>query len=122
MHVVNSHIDAHPDYDDEDRPAKTQGDLDDEPDNTLDDDGYPKWVTSGGRIPEAVLRQYVIYARKYAQPELRPSEESRLTDFYAKLRDATRRNGGTAMTVRHFESIMRMSIANAKIRLSRFAE
>lgn len=99
-----------------------RGDTSDEPDWTLDGDGYPKWIQGSGRIPDAVLRQYIIYARKYCQPELRSQDEERLTTFYSKLREATSRNGGLPMTVRHLESIMRMATANAKMRLARYAE
>eukprot|EP01054_Gregarina_sp_Poly1_P005994 Gregarina_sp_Poly_1__5993@NODE_3157_length_1329_cov_167_853407_g388_i2_p1_GENE_NODE_3157_length_1329_cov_167_853407_g388_i2NODE_3157_length_1329_cov_167_853407_g388_i2_p1_ORF_typecomplete_len334_score41_21MCM/PF00493_23/1_1e31MCM_lid/PF17855_1/3_8e20_NODE_3157_length_1329_cov_167_853407_g388_i21271128 len=122
-HVLNSHIDAHPDADerahDEGRPTPV---IRDEPDMSLDESGFPKWIQGKGRIPEEVLRQYIIYARRYCRPELRPNGHKRLVDFYSKMRHALSSAGGTLITTRHFESILRMATANAKIRLARFVE
>eukprot|EP01056_Protomagalhaensia_sp_Gyna25_P005457 Protomagalhaensia_sp_Gyna_25__5456@NODE_717_length_2785_cov_3_345594_g559_i0_p1_GENE_NODE_717_length_2785_cov_3_345594_g559_i0NODE_717_length_2785_cov_3_345594_g559_i0_p1_ORF_typecomplete_len449_score69_32MCM/PF00493_23/2_9e86MCM_lid/PF17855_1/5_5e20Mg_chelatase/PF01078_21/2_5e09Sigma54_activat/PF00158_26/6_4e06Sigma54_activat/PF00158_26/6_2e03AAA_5/PF07728_14/6_5e06AAA_3/PF07726_11/4_5e05Sigma54_activ_2/PF14532_6/0_0028AAA_22/PF13401_6/0_14AAA_22/PF13401_6/3_5e02NACHT/PF05729_12/0_23RuvB_N/PF05 len=127
-HVLGSHIDAHPDADDRASTSTVfgnpfQGDnFKDEPDETLDENGFPKWIQGKSRIPETVLRQYIIYARRYCRPELRPNGHKRLVDFYAKMRSALGQSGGTLITARQFESILRMSAANAKIRLSRFVE
>lgn len=35
----------------------------DNPDVTLDDEGFPNWVHGTSRIPDDVLRAYIIYAR-----------------------------------------------------------
>eukprot|EP01053_Blabericola_migrator_P010656 Blabericola_migrator_1__10655@NODE_607_length_7343_cov_208_169736_g440_i0_p1_GENE_NODE_607_length_7343_cov_208_169736_g440_i0NODE_607_length_7343_cov_208_169736_g440_i0_p1_ORF_typecomplete_len974_score216_94MCM/PF00493_23/2_5e97MCM_OB/PF17207_3/5_2e27MCM_lid/PF17855_1/1_2e18Mg_chelatase/PF01078_21/2_3e09MCM_N/PF14551_6/9_7e08MCM2_N/PF12619_8/4_5e02MCM2_N/PF12619_8/1_1e07MCM2_N/PF12619_8/2_9e03Sigma54_activat/PF00158_26/9_3e06AAA_5/PF07728_14/1_4e05AAA_3/PF07726_11/4_2e05AAA_3/PF07726_11/1_3e03Si len=120
-HVLNSHMDAHPESEETSAPPGEES-RSDEPDETLDENGFPKWVSSRGRIPERVLRQYIIYARRYCRPELRPTGHKRLVDFYAKMRNALGHSGGTLITTRHFESILRMATANAKIRLARFVE
>lgn len=122
-HVLNSHIDAHPDADErvQDQDITIEASTD-EPDTSLDENGFPKWIQGRGRIPEEVLRQYITYARRYCRPELRPNGHKRLVDFYSRMRSALGQSGGTLITTRHFESILRMATANAKIRLARFVE
>lgn len=147
-YVLESHMDAHPDADTrsattlfrysqhQHTPTHTYicffflfsgigeeaGKTSDDPDMSLDEEGFPKWVHGTSRIPESFLRSYIIYARKWCVPEIRTSDQSKLVEFYASLRQATSQSGGLPMTVRHLESIMRMATANAKIRLSRFVE
>uniref|UniRef100_A0A6P6XY16 DNA replication licensing factor Mcm2-like n=1 Tax=Dermatophagoides pteronyssinus TaxID=6956 RepID=A0A6P6XY16_DERPT len=78
----------------------------------------PEWVTNDDPIPDEFLTKYVLFARENCHPKLQASDEARLAKFYSKLRQATAYTGGMSLTVRHLESIIRISIANAKMRLS----
>ncbi|KAL8448429.1 hypothetical protein Emed_003763 [Eimeria media] len=72
-------------------------------------------------INQQLLQKYILYARSHCHPILDPSLPSlsaKLSSFYAKLRKRAAASGGLPLTLRHVESLLRISEANAKMRLS----
>ncbi|KAL8430263.1 hypothetical protein Efla_004107 [Eimeria flavescens] len=72
-------------------------------------------------INQQLLQKYILYARAHCHPVLDPSLpslSSKLSSFYAKLRKRVAASGGLPLTLRHVESLLRISEANAKMRLS----
>ncbi|KAL8427523.1 hypothetical protein ACSSS7_007677 [Eimeria intestinalis] len=72
-------------------------------------------------INQQLLQKYILYARAHCHPILDPSLPSlsaKLSSFYAKLRKRAAASGGLPLTLRHVESLLRISEANAKMRLS----
>ncbi|KAL8273445.1 hypothetical protein Esti_002632 [Eimeria stiedai] len=72
-------------------------------------------------INQQLLQKYILYARAHCHPILDPSLPSlsaKLSSFYAKLRKRAATSGGLPLTLRHVESLLRISEANAKMRLS----
>ena len=102
--VINSHIKSHPD--------KTQK-LED----LLLSDLTRENEIKKESISQNLLRKYIMYARKYIQPKLSDLNKDKITKFYSELRKESDNIGGIPIAVRHFESIIRISEAHAKIHL-----
>eukprot|EP01101_Sappina_pedata_P003049 TRINITY_DN13263_c0_g1_i1.p1 TRINITY_DN13263_c0_g1~~TRINITY_DN13263_c0_g1_i1.p1 ORF type:complete len:306 (-),score=98.31 TRINITY_DN13263_c0_g1_i1:58-924(-) len=70
-------------------------------------------------ISQTMLKKYIMYAKQNCKPKLLNLERARekICRLYADLRRASTIGGGMPMTVRHVESIIRMSEAHAKIHL-----
>lgn len=65
-----------------------------------------------------MLRKYLSYARSRISPIFRSSVESeKIARVYAELRKESLATGGIPMTVRHVESMVRMSEAHARMHL-----
>ncbi|OEH76014.1 DNA replication licensing factor mcm2 [Cyclospora cayetanensis] len=72
-------------------------------------------------INQELLQKYILYARAHCHPVLDcslPALSAKLSSFYAKLRKRAAATGGLPLTLRHVESLLRISEANAKMRLS----
>ncbi|KAF8819402.1 putative Dna replication licensing factor [Cardiosporidium cionae] len=73
-------------------------------------------------IDQDLLRKYIIYARSCCKPNLDELKDKeileKLSNFYSKIRQRAAHSGGLPMTPRHIESMIRISEANAKMRLS----
>jgi DNA replication licensing factor MCM2 len=63
------------------------------------------------------LRKYLRYAKQHVHPRLTEFDTNRITQLYVELREQSARTGGIPITVRHVESIVRMSEAHAKMHL-----
>ncbi|EAN32815.2 MCM2/3/5 family protein [Theileria parva strain Muguga] len=72
-------------------------------------------------LPTEVFKKYVYYARRHVKPviaqEYYSQIEGKLSGVYSRIRQRTF-GGGYPLTLRHIESIIRISEANAKMRLS----
>jgi DNA replication licensing factor MCM2 len=68
-------------------------------------------------IPQALLKKYIIEARAL-RPALAGIDQDKVPRLYAELRREAEISGGIPIAVRHIESIMRMSEAAARMRLS----
>ncbi|BAM40256.1 DNA replication licensing factor [Theileria orientalis strain Shintoku] len=72
-------------------------------------------------VPSDLFKKYVYYARKNVHPTIAQEHynqiEGKLSGVYSKIRQRTF-GGGYPLTLRHIESIIRISEANAKMRLS----
>ncbi|KAE9552844.1 hypothetical protein FO519_003957 [Halicephalobus sp. NKZ332] len=68
-------------------------------------------------IPQNLLRKYIIFARNNIHPKLEEKAMDRLNGVYADLRKEAQSTGSVAITVRHIESMIRMSEAHAKLHL-----
>jgi DNA replication licensing factor MCM2 len=71
-------------------------------------------------IPQDLLRKYILYAREKVQPKLHQMDQDKVSRLYADLRRESLATGSFPITVRHLESIFRLSEAFAKMRLSEF--
>lgn len=63
-----------------------------------------------------LLKKYIAYARKYANPILTDEANEVLKEFYVNTRNAES-EGYPPITARHLESIIRLAEASAKIKL-----
>jgi len=68
-------------------------------------------------IPPSLLRKYVAYARKYAQPVLTPEAAGLIQDFYLNLREKYRSVDSIPITTRQLESMVRLCEARARAEL-----
>lgn len=71
-------------------------------------------------IPQNVLMKYIVYARQKIRPKLHQMDVDKVTKVYADLRKESLITGSFPITVRHLESILRISESFAKMRLSDF--
>eukprot|EP00756_Hemistasia_phaeocysticola_P022148 Hpha_TRINITY_DN15816_c4_g2::TRINITY_DN15816_c4_g2_i1::g.187690::m.187690/K02212/MCM4, CDC54; DNA replication licensing factor MCM4 len=70
------------------------------------------------RISASDLTKYVHYARTQARPHLTPDSKASMVDAYLQLRKARGSRNVVTATVRQLESMIRLSEALAKMRLS----
>ncbi|EGT57247.1 CBN-MCM-2 protein [Caenorhabditis brenneri] len=102
--VVGNHRRLHPNAD------KTEMEEDDAEDK-IDE-------RSGVRlIPQDLLRKYIIYAREKCHPTLGPQHTEKFSSIFAMMRKESMATGSVAITVRHVESMIRLSEAHAKLHL-----
>ncbi|KAI0958277.1 MCM DNA helicase complex subunit [Taiwanofungus camphoratus] len=100
--VVGSHLRSHP---------KFEADKDEiEVGTSLDAD----------IIPQDVLRKYIMYAREKIRPKLYDLDQEKLSRLFADLRRESLATGSFPITVRHLESMIRMSEASAKMALREY--
>lgn len=71
-----------------------------------------------GPIPQELLRNYIFYARTKVRPQLLSLDEDRISALYQQLRKESLATGSFPITVRHLESIIRLSESFARMRLS----
>jgi len=69
------------------------------------------------QISQALLKKYIIYARRYVHPKLNEIDKEKVTQFYADIRRESSVVGGIPIAVRHIESVLRMAEAHAKMHL-----
>ena len=69
-------------------------------------------------IDPAFLRKYIAYARANVHPKLTVEAGERLKDFYLEMRAMSGEDSAVSITVRQYDSLIRMSEASAKVRLS----
>lgn len=75
-------------------------------------------VGDGSQMSQEMLRKYIIYARMHANPAVKEIDLEKISQLYSELRKESFGTGGIPITVRHIESIVRMSEAFAKMRLA----
>lgn len=68
-------------------------------------------------ISQDLLRKYILYARNEITPSISSINSQKISSLYSDLRKESL-NSGIPITVRHVESIIRVSEAFAKLRLS----
>jgi len=61
-----------------------------------------------------------MYARTFIKPKLTEINKGKITKFYTELRKESMTSGGINIAVRHIESIIRMSEANARMHLREY--
>ncbi|KAG8936945.1 MCM DNA helicase complex subunit [Tulasnella sp. 418] len=99
--VTSSHLRSHPDFKGEDEMDAV---------TSLDED----------IIPQDILRKYIMYARERVHPKLYHMDQDKLAQLFADLRRESLATGSFPITVRHLESMIRMSEASAKMHLREF--
>ncbi|CAH1126119.1 unnamed protein product [Ceutorhynchus assimilis] len=99
--VVNSHIRHHPSKKDVEEAEDIENDL---------------------QIPQEMLKKYIVYARENIHPKLQNLDQDKVANIYSQLRQESLATGSLPITVRHVESIIRMSEANAKMHLREYVQ
>lgn len=70
----------------------------------------------------SVLRDYIAYAKEFIQPKLGDEASQRLIQAYVDMRKVGQGLGRISAYPRQLESLIRLSEAHAKIRLSNLVE
>ncbi|KAJ8919037.1 hypothetical protein NQ315_016943 [Exocentrus adspersus] len=99
--VVGSHIRHHPSKKDTDGPQELQNDL---------------------QIPQEILKKYLVYARENIHPKLQNMDQDKVANIYSQLRQESLATGSLPITIRHIESIIRMSEAHARMHLREYVQ
>ncbi|EFA77281.1 MCM family protein [Heterostelium album PN500] len=86
------------------------------PNNTNEANNYLVNATQQSPISQEMLRKYIMYAKRKCTPRISEIDREKLSQLYAEMRRESG-NGGYPMTVRHVESMIRMSEAHAKMHL-----
>lgn len=118
--VVDSHVRSHPDAD-----QRFDEDLEDTGAAPMSE---RQWKHRKHReregeispIAQEVLIKYINYAKTKVYPRLHQMDMDKVGKVYADLRRESITTGSFPITVRHLESILRISEAFAKMRLSEF--
>jgi len=109
--VVASHMISHPKADDADMEnMKTT-------EETL---ASASSLAGVEKIPQELLKKYLIYAREKIHPKLHQMDQEKVAKMYSDLRRESMQTGSIPITVRHIESMIRMAEAHAKMHLREF--
>lgn len=79
----------------------------------LEEDEDPE---SDKPLPQATLRRYILFAKSTCHPRMVNIDAGVIARLYAELRQESK-HGGIAITVRHMESVIRLSEAHARLHL-----
>ncbi|XP_035227387.1 DNA replication licensing factor MCM2-like isoform X2 [Stegodyphus dumicola] len=101
--VIQSHVNHHPANEDKD---KTTFPVMEDP-----------LMAGIEKIPQDLLRKYIIYSREKVHPKLHQMDQDKVARLYSELRRESMATGSVPVTVRHIESMIRMAEANARIHL-----
>ncbi|XP_050308294.1 DNA replication licensing factor Mcm2 [Anthonomus grandis grandis] len=100
--VVNSHIRHHPSKKDSaEEVAEPQNDM---------------------QVPQEMLKKYLVYARENIHPKLQNMDQDKVAKIYSQLRQESLATGSLPITVRHIESLIRMSEAHARMHLREYVQ
>lgn len=69
-------------------------------------------------MDQDLLKKYIVYARNNIKPVIKEIDLEKISQFYTEIRKESLTSCGIPITVRNIESIIRMSEAFAKMRLS----
>merc|ERR1719223_1882274 len=72
------------------------------------------------KIPQELLRKYVLYAREKVHPKLHQMDQDKVAKMYSELRRESQATGSIPITVRHIESMIRIAEGHAKMHLREF--
>jgi len=67
-------------------------------------------------LPQRTLRNYILYAKTHTSPRIANIDANAITQLYTELRQESKL-GGLPITVRHMESVIRLSEAHARLHL-----
>merc|ERR1719369_319938 len=109
--VVASHMTSHPraDQSDFDNMKKTEETL-----------SATSNLAGVEKIPQELLRKYILYAREKIHPKLHQMDQEKVAKMYSELRRESMATGSIPITVRHIESMIRIAEAHAKMHLREF--
>ncbi|PNS14364.1 DNA replication licensing factor mcm2 [Sphaceloma murrayae] len=103
--VVNSH-------------GRARGGLSDTQDGEDNEMQIDPGQKQKGEISQELLRKYILYAREKCRPKLYQIDQDKIARLFADMRRESLATGAYPITVRHLESILRISESFAKMRLS----
>ncbi|XP_054711907.1 DNA replication licensing factor mcm2-like [Uloborus diversus] len=105
--VIQSHVNHHPGNENVDRTNLPE----------LED----PLMAGIEKIPQDLLRKYIIYSREKVHPKLQ-IDQKKVADLYSELRRESMTTGSVPVTVRHIESLIRMAEANARMHLKDYVQ
>nr|CCC95386.1 unnamed protein product [Trypanosoma congolense IL3000] len=85
-------------------------------DKAVNEDEDP---SSDKPLPQQLLRKYILYAKAHCHPRVANIDANTIAKLYTELRQESK-HGGVAITVRHMESVIRLSEAHARLHLRDF--
>ncbi|CAH1402014.1 unnamed protein product [Nezara viridula] len=68
-------------------------------------------------IPQDLLQKYIVYSKLNVHPKLNSMDQDKVATLYSHLRQESLATGSLPITVRHIESMIRMSEAHARMHL-----
>jgi DNA replication licensing factor MCM2 len=71
-------------------------------------------------IPQDLLKKYIVYSKEKVHPRLNFMDQDKISRMYADLRKESMMSGSIPITVRHIESIIRISEAHARMHLREY--
>lgn len=71
-------------------------------------------------INQDLLKKYIVYSKERVHPRLNHMDQDKIAHMYADLRRESMMTGSIPITVRHIESIIRISEAHARIHLREY--
>jgi DNA replication licensing factor MCM2 len=72
-------------------------------------------------LPQETLRRYILFAKAHCTPRISNVDANTISQLYMELRQESK-HGGIPITVRHMESIIRLSEAHARLHLREFVK
>ncbi|KAL1396314.1 hypothetical protein pipiens_010602 [Culex pipiens pipiens] len=73
--------------------------------------------TDSMQIPQDLLKKYIVYSKENVHPKLTNMDQDKIAKMYSQLRQESLSTGSLPITVRHIESVIRMSEAHARMHL-----
>lgn len=73
-------------------------------------------------VSRSIIRDYIVFAKEHVHPILNEESQQRLIQAYVDMRRVGRGRGQITAYPRQLESLIRLSEAHAKIRLSSIVE
>lgn len=74
------------------------------------------------QINRSIVRDYIVFAKEHVHPVLNEESQQRLIQAYVDMRRVGRGRGQITAYPRQLESLIRLSEAHAKVRLSSIVE
>ncbi|XP_026468705.1 LOW QUALITY PROTEIN: DNA replication licensing factor Mcm2-like [Ctenocephalides felis] len=68
-------------------------------------------------LSQELLRKYIVYSKENIRPKLQNMNQDKIAKMYSQLRQESLATGSLPITVRHIESVIRMSEAHARMHL-----
>lgn len=125
--VIDSHSRSHPSPEDEDEdhlmddtPTASTPDIHNSEANSSPPKPVKSYKEDISPIPQELFSKYIHYAKQNIQPKLLNIDEDKIAKLYADLRRESLATGSFPITVRHLESVLRLSESFAKMRLSEY--
>lgn len=105
--VVGSHVRHHP------NGLEDEEEEDKEEENTAGESKVEQ-------LSQEMLKKYIIYAKDKVTPNLLNMDQDKVSKMFASLRRESMITGSIPITVRHIESMIRMSEAHARMHLREY--
>lgn len=71
-------------------------------------------------LPQDLLKKYIVYSKEKVHPRLNYMDQDKIAHMYGELRRESMVTGSIPITVRHIESIIRISEAHARMHLREY--
>lgn len=88
---------------------------------TLLKDKFPEILDENGLFTQEMLRKYIEYSKTF-RPRFQNTDNDKVSRVYVELRRQSMKHGGIPISVRHLESIIRLSEARSRMLLKKRVE